>query len=142
MSRKNTSPAKFGFVLVGCLVVLLCSAFQAQQSKNQPAKKDLSGRYEGTARNSAGEVITVTFELIEKEGAISGLIRSSHGDFTITGGSHDGDSVKLEFDANGAPGTIALNQTEDKLIGTWSAGDDGGPVDAKKSSAPPDALKS
>jgi hypothetical protein len=60
------------------------------------------------------------------------MIRSDHGDFTITGGSHKGDEVTLEFNAGGPTGTITLKMAEDKLSGTWSAGDDGGPVELKR----------
>jgi hypothetical protein len=74
----------------------------------------------------------VTFELAEKEGVMSGMIRSHHGDFTITGGSHKGDDVTLDFNAGGPTGTITLKLAEDRLSGTWSAGDDGGPVEVKK----------
>ena len=95
----------------------------------------MTGRYEGTAKNAAGEVINVTFELSEKEGAMSGMIRSDHGDFTITGGSHHGEEVTLQFDAGGPTGTINFKLAEDKLSGTWSAGEDGGPVEVKKAAA-------
>ena len=57
------------------------------------------------------------------------MIRSDHGDFTITGGSHKGEDVTLEFDANPGTGTINLRLAEDRLSGTWSAGEDGGPVE-------------
>ena len=112
----------------------LCFA-QAQQDKKAPAKGSMSGNYQGTAKNRAEEVIQVTFELAEKEGAMSGMIRSDHGDFTITGGSHKGEDITLEFDANGATGTITLKLAEDKLAGTWSAGDDGGPIEVKRVAA-------
>jgi uncharacterized protein YabE (DUF348 family) len=39
----------------------------AQQGKN---KADITGKYEGTAKNAAGEVITVTLDLMEKNGAL------------------------------------------------------------------------
>jgi len=105
-----------------------------QQAKNAAAK-GVNGRYEGSAKNAAGDIITVAFELTEKDGAMSGMIRSDHGDFTISGGSHKGDDVRLEFDANGSSGTILLKLAEDKLAGTWSAGDDGGSVEVKKAAA-------
>jgi hypothetical protein len=78
----------------------------------------------------------VTIDLTEKEGALSGTIISSHGNFTITGGSRDGKNVTIEFDADGSTGTISVSMNnEDRLVGTWSAGDDGGPVDVKKAAA-------
>lgn len=112
--------------------LLLLGISAAQQGKS---KADLTGRYEGTAKNAAGEIITVALELAEKDGGVTGKISSSHGDFPITGGSHEGKTVTLQFDADGASGTISLEANEDKLVGTWSAGDDGGPVDVKKVAA-------
>jgi hypothetical protein len=67
------------------------------------------------------------------------MIHSTHGDFPITGGSRKGDTVTIEFDAGG-PGTIAAHFADDKLVGSWTVGDDGGSLDLKKS-APEDAPK-
>jgi hypothetical protein len=106
-------------------------AAKAQQAKSGPAKASVSGHYEGAAKNKAEEVITVAIDLTEKEGALSGMIHSSHGDFPITGGSRQGEAVTIQFDAGG-PGTISLRLAEDKLVGTWTTGEDGGSVDVKK----------
>jgi hypothetical protein len=133
-SQKNLKKVAECLAMLGCVVALAYIA-QAQKDKSAPARSDLTGHYEGTAKNNGGEVITVAFDLTEKEGAMSGMIHSDHGDFTITGGSHKGDAVTLEFDTGGATGTISLNATEDKLSGTWSAGDDGGPVEVKRVAA-------
>jgi hypothetical protein len=122
-------------MLVLCLILAPLCVATAQQGKNTSAKGSVSGHYEGTAKNRAEDVINLTLELTEKEGAMSGMIRSSHGDFTITGGTHHGEDVTLEFDAGGPTGTITLKLAADKLSGTWTAGDDGGPVDVKKVAA-------
>ena len=119
-------------VMVFAFVLALCGIAQAQKDK---AKSELTGSYEGIAKNKAEEVIKVTFELTEKAGGLSGMIRSDHGDFTITGGSHQGDAVTLEFDAGGPTGTISLKLADDKLTGTWSAGEDGGSVEVKRAVA-------
>jgi hypothetical protein len=120
-------------VMVFAFVLALCGGIaQAQKDK---AKSELTGSYEGIAKNKAEEVIKVTFELTEKAGGLSGMIRSDHGDFTITGGSHQGDAVTLEFDAGGPTGTISLKLADDKLTGTWSAGEDGGSVEVKRAVA-------
>ena len=134
--RTLDSFAKLGGRVTSCallcaLLLAVSGAAVAQQDKGAAAKSSMTGRYEGTAKNKAEEDIRVTFELTEKDGALSGMIRSSQGDFPITGGSHQGDAVTIQFDADG-PGTISLHMTEDKLVGTWSAGDDGGAVDVKK----------
>ncbi len=115
--------------LFAAVAVFVAVCAGAQQGKS---KADVTGKYEGTAKNAAGELITVALDLTEKDGAISGTISSSHGDFPITGGSHQGKQVTLQFDAQGTSGTITLEASEDKLVGTWSAGDDGGPVEVKK----------
>ena len=123
MSQKNARLARIvQRMLLVCLVVAPLCIATAQQGKNASDKGSVDGRYEGTAKNAAGDIITVAFELTEKEGAMSGMIRSDHGDFTITGGSHKGEDVRLEFDANGATGTILLKLAEGKLSGTWSGG--------------------
>ena len=123
------------------LAVAFCFAVQAQNTKPAPAKSDVTGHYEGIAKNASGEDIHVAFDLTEKDGAIAGTIHSDHGDFSITGGSHKADAVTLEFDAQGTTGTIQLQQAEDKLSGNWTAGDDGGPVDVKKAAAQEQAPK-
>lgn len=128
MSQKNIAKVLFAAEawFIACLMLATCCVAQAQQNKdkNAPAKASLTGRYEGTAKNKADEDITVAFDLTEKEGALSGTINSSHGDFPITGGSHQGEAVTIEFDAGG-PGTISMRITDDRLVGTWTAGDDG-----------------
>jgi hypothetical protein len=117
------------------MVVAMCSFGLAQSTKPAPAKSDVTGHYEGIAKNAAGEDIHVAFDLTEKDGAITGMIHSDHGDFPVTGGSHKVAAVTLEFDAQGTTGTIQLQQADDKLTGNWTAGDDGGPVDVKKAAA-------
>jgi len=121
-------------------VALICLA-SLSFAQQKASSASVTGRYEGTAKDKAENVITVAFDLTEKEGALTGTINSSHGDFAITGGTHKGDAVTLEFDANGAAGTISLHMTEDKLVGTWTAGDDGGPVDVKKAAPQAGAAK-
>jgi|SRR5579863_634236 len=138
MSRENFAKlpkilAQRCFLL--CLIAAACCVAQAQQAKGGPAKS-VTGHYEGTAKTGADEAITVAFDLTEKDGEVSGMINSSRGNFPITGGSHKGDAVALAFDAGGGTGTISLKMTEDHLVGTWTTGEDGGPVDVKKVAAP------
>src|SRR5690349_19634643 len=83
-------------LIILCVFSALSCVVQAQQGKSAPAKKSVTGHYEGTAKNKAAEVITVTLELIENDGAVSGTITSSHGNFPITGGTRDGENVTIE----------------------------------------------
>ena len=145
MSQKNFARASRTLTNrrwpIACLMLVLSCLAMAQQGKSGAAKTNSTGRYEGTAKNKAEDVITLTLDLTEKEGALSGEILSSHGNFSITGGSRQGDEVTINFDAGGSPGTLSLRLTEDKLVGTWIAGDDGGPVEVKKASAPEGGAK-
>jgi len=127
-------------MLIACLVTALPLA-SAQQEKRAPAQKELTGRYEGTASNGNSDVITVALELTEKDGALSGVIHSSHGDFTISGGSHKGDEATLEFQTGGPTGTMTLKIDGEKLAGAWSAGDEAGPIEVKKAAAQEEAPK-
>jgi hypothetical protein len=144
MSQKNLAQYR-RFVPAGCtvacLMLALCCVGHAQQGKGAPAKASVTGHYEGSAKDKAEEVITVSFDLTENEGALSGTIHSSHGDFPIARGSHQGEAVTIEFDAGGATGTISLKTTGDGLVGTWTTGEDGGPVDVKKVSTPESGSK-
>ena len=138
----RASGKKFGLLaealrrlmILSLIIAPLCFA-AAQQDKKAATKGSVTGTYAGTAKNNAQDIIQVKFELTEKEGGMSGMIRSDHGDFTITGGSHKGEDITLQFDANGASGTINLKLGDGKLSGTWSAGEDGGPVELKKVAA-------
>lgn len=136
----SSSVCQIRLLASGVLVLAFLTGVIFAQQKAAPAKSSVTGRYEGIAKNKAEENIRVTFELTEKDGALSGMIRSSHGDFPITGGSHEGDAVTIQFDADG-PGTISLRMNEDKMLGTWSAGDDGGAVDVKKVASPQETPK-
>jgi len=127
------------FPLLICALLALCAA--STQPAYCAAKADLTGRYEGTAKNTQGEVIQVSLELTERDNAVSGVIHSSHGDFTISRGSHQGDTITLEFETGGPTGTITLKQSQDKLVGSWTAGDDNGPVEVKRAGPQEDAPK-
>jgi hypothetical protein len=116
-----------------CILFFFSIFLLAQPHSTPPQSSDsVAGRYEGTATNKAGEVITVTLDLKESEGVLSGKISSSHGDFPVVSGSRQGDKVSITFDTGGDTGTISLKRTGDKLVGSFTAGDDGGPVDLKK----------
>lgn len=128
-------------LLIVCLVLALPALVHAQKDKTAPAKADLTGRYEGTAKNSQQADITVALELTEKDGAVTGMIKSSHGDFTISSGTHQGNDVTLGFDTGGPAGTMTLKVDGDKLTGAWTAGDDEGPIEVTKAAAQQEAPK-
>src|SRR5690348_15526807 len=104
----------FRTFVTACVVLTTCLAGAQQKSK-----ADLTGKYEGTAKNKAEEVIDVTLDLTEKDGVVSGMINSSHGNFPVSSGSRQGKTVTLQFDADGTSGTISLEASDEKLVGTW-----------------------
>jgi hypothetical protein len=123
-------------ILLLCVLFCFPTLLMAQQHRAATDSSDsVTGHYEGTATNQAGEVITVTLHLKDADGVLSGNISSSHGDFPIVSGSRKGDNVTLTFDVGGGTGTISLKRSADKLVGSFSAGEDGGPVDLKKTAA-------
>ena len=72
----RTSRNKFGLaaetvrqmLVLSLIVAPLCVA-TAQQDKKTASKSSVTGKYEGTAKNAAQEIIQLTFELTEKDGA-------------------------------------------------------------------------
>jgi hypothetical protein len=50
-------------------------------------------------------------------------------------------TITVALDLTEKDGALSLKLAEDKLVGTWSAGDDGGPVDVKKAAAQQEAPK-
>src|SRR5262249_6126874 len=111
-SQTNFNRIAQWLLMLGLIAALPFLAL-AQHGKSPRGKSDLTGHYEGSAKNNAGEVIDVAFDLTEKDGAMSGMIHSSHGDFTISGGLHKGEDVSLEFNSGEASGTISLKSAED-----------------------------
>src|SRR5260221_7908495 len=125
MSQKNFVKAgrvfSNGRLLVSCLMLVLCCVALAQQGKSGAGEANSTGRYEGTAKNKAEDVITVTLDLTEKDGVLSGEIQSSHGNFTITGGSPKGGAGMADVRRGGAPGAPPPPPPAGKLAGPGGA---------------------
>ena len=74
-------------------------------------------------------------DLNENGGTFSGEITSSYGTFAITGGSRDADNITLQFDFNGETGAVSAQFIADRLVGTYTAGDQNGKIDLRKTKA-------
>jgi uncharacterized protein DUF5694 len=137
------TPARYLLLVLFCISVL-ATAQQRAGSETAPQDRtkaavvpSATGRYEGTATNSAQQVIPVVIDLTEAGDKLSGEINSTHGNFPIVGGTRQGDAVTIEFDVGGEKGTISAKLTGGRLLGTFTAGDDGGPVDLRKTTDVP-----
>jgi hypothetical protein len=121
-------------------LALICTAVFAiaQPSPHQQRtlqNKPTSGtpeHYEGMATGRDQQEIPVSMDLGEAGGTFSGEITSSYGTFAITGGTRDGDRITLQFDANGETGTVSAQLIGDKLVGTYTAADQGGSIDLNR----------
>jgi len=96
-----------------------------------------TGHYEGEATNKENQALAVIIDLRDTGGALSGSITTPVGVFPITGGGWQGRSMTIEFDAGGQKGTITAQVSDKDLVGTFSLGDDGGPINVRKTSETP-----
>jgi hypothetical protein len=108
-----------------------------QKENASPAAPRLAGHYEGTATTKAQQAIPLIVNLTDDNGRFSGQVNSNYGVYPITGGTRNGDSITIEFDANGDKGEISAKLSGDTLVGTFSVGGDGGSVGLKKTSDVP-----
>ena len=96
-----------------------------------------TGHYEGTATNKAQQTIPMAIDLTDTNGTFSGNISTTLGIFPIVGGTRQAETITINFDASGEKGSISAKLSDGRLLGTFSLGDDGGPVDAKKTAEEP-----
>jgi len=133
----------FFFVLVSFPVLSTAQqCFGDQQGSSQgktttSVTTSFTGHYEGTATNKAQKAIPMAIDLTDASGAFSGNISTTLGVFPIVGGTRQANTITINFDASGERGSVSGKLSDGRLLGTFSLGDDGGPVDAKKTSEEP-----
>jgi Family of unknown function (DUF5694) len=125
---------KTGFFLIASILMAALSCTCLGQ------EEFLTGHYEGTATNQDHQVIPLLIDVIETHGTLSGTIDTPLGVFRITSGVHQGDGVTFRFEASGQSGILSLTLNNERLVGTFALGSDGGPVEAKKTAGKPQAL--
>ena len=101
-------------------------------SKQASVKVSFTGHYEGTATNKAHDIIPLVIDLSDGAVAPSGRISTTLGVFPIIGGEIQGNHLKINFELGEETGSISAELSDGKLLGTFSLGDDGGPIEAKK----------
>ena len=92
----------------------------------------LSGKYKGIAKSEAMGDIPLEVTLKNENGKLSGVISTSQGDATITGGTYENGKVKIKFDAGGTEGTVDAEMKDGKIVGKWDLGGVGGPLELTK----------
>lgn len=120
-------------------------------SKDEAATDDgLSGSWQGVAEipGENNEKINLPFALnitLNADGSVSGSIVSAMGTMPLTGGTYDKDSGSLTIrilTPEGEPGSITGTVKGDSFTGSWSGGDQSGPVTmTRESKADPKAAE-
>ena len=109
----RTLKLKFpGALAAGLMFFLMPLMVAGQEQKNS-----LTGKYEGTAKDSTGEA-KVTLELVDESGKFSGSSTTSHGTLKLIKGQLVDGLLTLEFETTGPPHKLSLRQKDGKLIGT------------------------
>jgi len=123
----------FCFILIFSAVFAIAqpSPHQQRTLQNKPAS-GATDHYEGIATGGDQQDIPVSIDLSQGTASFSGEITSSYGTFAITGGTRDGDRITLQFDANGETGTVSAQVLGDEIVGTYTAGDQRGKIDVRK----------
>lgn len=111
---------RFYCLQVSVLALLLIPAIvlgQTTSSGSQKTPTSLTGKYEGTVKDSTGEA-RVTLELVDETGKFSGASATSLGTFKLVKGQMVDGLLTLEFETKGGPHRLSLRQKDDKLVGT------------------------
>lgn len=115
-------------VSVMFIEVLLSASISAQCKPGDPV-----GWYAGSAVSAQAGKLDVSLGLSCADGHYSGELNTPIGVYTVTGGSFDSGSLRLQFALNGDSITIEAKLAGDSLQGTFASGDDQGPVDLHRS---------
>jgi hypothetical protein len=104
--------------------VLVSVSIWAQCKPGDPV-----GRFEGFAASAQAGKLDVSLELLCAAGHYAGELNTPIGVYKVTGGSFDSGSLRLQFALNGDNITIEAKLVGDSLQGSFTSGDDKGPVD-------------
>lgn len=102
-------------VSVGVLALTIAGQ---QASRGQPsAQGSLTGKYEGTARDSTGAA-KVTLDLVDESGKFSGTVTTQLGVFKLVKGQMVDGLLSLELETKAPRPRLSLRLKDDKLVGT------------------------
>src|SRR5258708_19069454 len=112
MKNLKFASKRFFSLQVVVLAFLLIPAIALGQNMSP-----LTGKYEGTARDSTGEA-KVTLDLVEVSGKFSGTITTQLGVFKLIKGQMADGLLTLEFEPKVGIHKLSLREKDDRLIGT------------------------
>src|SRR5262245_31184440 len=95
MTTSNISPFQrgLGFFLSLCSLIIFVGVFSACKKKADPL-----GVWRGVIRNNSGEEVAFTLEVKHEGGGIVGSLVNGDDRTVSTGGSFEGDRLKLSYD--------------------------------------------
>src|SRR5215475_5799705 len=102
-SNFSPFPRGFGFILSLCSLIIFAAFFSTCKKKADPV-----GVWRGTIRNNSGEVVTFTLEVKREGNEIVGTLVNGDDRTVSTGGSFEGDTLKLRYDFYDAEMTAVI----------------------------------
>jgi hypothetical protein len=105
------------FGVVAFVMALLFVSVAVGQEPDKAKPPSLTGKYEGTVKDSTGEM-KVTLDLMDDSGKFSGAMTTSLGVFKVVKGQMVDGLLTLEFETKGPPHKISVRQKDDQLVGT------------------------
>ena len=110
---------------VASLTLSLFALSVVAVGQGEKARPSLTGKYQGTAKTANSE-LTITLDLVDKDGAFSGNVTTQFGTFKIVKGNLTDDVLTLETEGNGTTGKFSLRMKDGKLVGQlYSKGGEG-----------------
>jgi hypothetical protein len=116
--------------LVLCLTPLVVTA-QNPANVSSPPPSSLAGKYQGVAKDTAGD-LQITLQLNDEAGKFSGHLATPQEQFAIVKGQLVDGLLSLELDAKGSPAKLSLRQKDGNLVGELSRGGMAKSIELKK----------
>lgn len=124
-------PLYFTQVLV---LILYATLLAVPWGWSQCKAGDPVGHFEGSATSAQAGKLDVSLDLRCVDGHYAGTLNTPVGMYTEIAVTHSEGSLHLQFAQDGTPGvTVEAKTVENGLQGTFTSGDDGGPIALQRS---------
>lgn len=118
-------------VRIQMLILVACVSCAVALAQDGNQNSTLSGKYEGTAKGSDGE-IHLTLDLVDDGGKISGQVTSPHGLYKIVKAQMAAGVLTLDAEGSNSKGKLTLRQKNDVLSGDFTADGKTGAVEFRR----------